>query len=216
MKRNSIPLVVLVLGMIATNSLANPLPELWCDWENGETIAFAVGTGVPPILATNAIPPVLAPGYGSQYSLRLEDNSPSGTPYAVIAYFYNLNTGDEIKAGFWRYDTTPAAAPSCRIWGHWNDSLPQDIEANDGSAGGNSDYGNGTGWEYTEHTWIVPAGHTGLAIEVRTYSNAGDVVWIDNLQILSFGSNSTIWTPCLGEIVDTKQASFDALKSLYR
>ena len=72
--------------------------------------------------------------YSGMYSLQLTDNAPSGTPQAFAAALWNLQDGDVITAGFWRYDDTPASAPSCRIWGHWNDDLPADINGYSGSA----------------------------------------------------------------------------------
>ena len=47
----------------------------------------------------------------------------------------SVRAGDVVSAGFWRYDDTPDGAPSVRIWGHWNDSLPADPDGYDGSAG---------------------------------------------------------------------------------
>lgn len=213
MKLTIMVISVLMMGAMAVQ--ANPLPDPWCDWESGETVAYVYGTGEPAIFATVTEPPIQAPDYPGSMALRLEDNSPSGTPYAVVAYLYGLSDGAQVTAGFWRYDDTPDAAPSCRIWGHWNDSLPDDVEAYDGSAGGNSEYGTGEGWDYVEHTWTVEDGHTGLVIEARVYSNAGDVVYIDNLYI-DPPVPCTIWTPCYGEIVDTDETSMDALKALYR
>ena len=199
---------MLVIGIAS----ANPLPGIWCEWENGETAFALVGTGDPAIIATNVADP--DPVYAGLHSLRLEDNSPSGTPEAWVAYLYNLNNGDEVTVGFWRYDITPSDAPSLRIWGHWADGLPGDLETENGSAGGNSDYGLGEGWDYVEHTWTVADGHTGLVIEARVYSNAGDTVWIDELVVMP-PQNCTIVTPCM-TVVDTEKSTFGALKAGYR
>lgn len=215
MKSLKTMLFAVLLILAASSALANPLPDPWCDWEGDATVAYVYGTGDPAIFATVAAPPVQAPDYPGSMALRLEDNSPSGTPYAVVAYIHGLSDGDQVTAGFWRYDDTPGAAPSCRIWAHWNDALPGDVENYDGSAGGNSEYGPGEGWDYVEHTWTVADGHTGLVIEARVYSNAGDVVYIDNLYI-NPPATCTIWTPCYGNIVDTDQTAMDALKALYR
>jgi hypothetical protein len=40
----------------------------------------------------------------------------------------------------------------------------------------------------------VVDGHTGLVIEVRTYSSPGDVVWIDDLSVTA-PDGATIHTP---------------------
>jgi hypothetical protein len=88
-----------------------------------------------------------------------------------VAWILGLSDGDEVTASFWRYDITPGSTPpSCRIWGHWNDD-PEDVYGYSGSAGGNNDYGPGTGGDMVEHTWTVEEGHTGLVGEVRTYSD---------------------------------------------
>ena len=56
-----------------------------------------------------------------------------------------------------------------------------------GSAGGNSDYGPGTGWDQTGCTWTFDDGladdRDGLLIVARTYSNPGDTVWVDELYV---------------------------------
>ncbi len=145
-----------------------------CGWEGTDTILGSYGD----IIASIDTDPVYA---GSQ-SLKLEDDMASGTPQAFIAWVTGLDDGDTVSASFWRYDVTPSSAPSCRIWAHWNDD-PEDINGYDGSAGGQSDYGPGTGWDMAEWEWTVIEGHTGLVIEVRTYSNPGDIVWIDDLTV---------------------------------
>jgi hypothetical protein len=204
-----IALTLAVCGLTAPAG-ANPVPDIFCGFEGGETVLDLFGTGEPPILAEN----VGDVFYGGDSSLRLIDNSPSGTPQAYIAYIWGLTDGQEITAGFWRYDDTPGAAPSCRIWGHWNDELPENPGGYNGSAGGNSDYGPGTGWDETTHTWTVEGGHTGLVIEVRVYSNAGDTVWIDDLWILPPGE-CTIQTPC-EIVVPVRTTTFSEVKALYR
>jgi hypothetical protein len=178
------------------------------DWEGTYTVLGLYGTGDPPILATLGSPP--DPLHGQ--SLRLEDNSPSGTPQAYIAWVKGLSDGDAVQACFQRYDTSPGASPSCRIWGHWNDD-PGDINGYAGSAGGNGDYGPGEGWDAACHEWVVADGHTGLVIEVRTYSSPGDVVWIDELEVTA-PDHAEIVTPETEVPVDS--ATWSAIKALYR
>ena len=147
-------------------------------WEDGGTVL-----GVFPdaeMICTNVSAP--DPVHSGDYSLKCEDASPSTTPQGYIAWITGLQDGDTVTGSFWRYDVTPSASPSCRIWGHWNDD-PMDVMGYDGSASGNSDYGLGLGWDETSYTWNV-SGHTGLVIEVRTYSNPGDTVWIDDLTVI--------------------------------
>lgn len=159
-------------------------------WEGTGTVLGLTGTGNPPILVSLVNDPV----HGGSQSLRLEDNSPTGTPQAFVAWITGLSDGDEVTAGIWRYDTTPGTQPpSCRIWGHWNDN-PDNIYGYNGSAGGNSSYGPGTGWDMVEHSWTVSEGHTGLVVVIRTYSEPGDTVFIDDLTVTA-PPGATIWTP---------------------
>ncbi len=159
-------------------------------WETDDTVLGLYGSGTPPILVSLVSDPV----HSGTQSLRLEDNSPDGTPQAYVAWIVGLSDGDQVTASFWRYDTTPGSTPpSCRIWGHWNDD-PEDLFGFNGSAGGNSSYGPGTGWDMAEHTWTVEGGHTGLVVEVRTYSEPGDTVFIDDMTITA-PDGAIIWTP---------------------
>lgn len=145
-----------------------------CGWEGTDTILGSYGD----IIASIATDPV----YTGSQSLKLEDDMASGTPQAFVGWVTGLDDGDTVSASFWRYDVTPSSAPSCRIWGHWNDD-PADINGYNGSAGGQSEYGPGTGWDMAEYEWTVVDGHTGLVIEVRTYSSPGDIVWVDDLTV---------------------------------
>ena len=153
------------------------------------------------------------PVYDGDRALRIEDTLPSGTPQAFVAFVYGLEDGDQVTAGFWRYDDTPDGSPSCRIWGHWNDELPDNPDGYSGSAG-HLDYGTGTGWEWTEYTWTVVDGHTGLVIECRTYSSPGDTVWIDGLEIIP-PEDCVVQTPC-ELVVGTESQTLTDVKSLFR
>jgi hypothetical protein len=176
----------LVIALAASVALAGTET---CGWEGSGTVLALYGTGTPAMIVSLVSSPV----HGGAQSLELEDNSPTGTPEAYIAWIVGLIDGDEVTASFWRYDTTPGASPSCRIWAHWNDD-PTDVTVRNGSAGGNTDYGPGTGWDMTEYTWTVVDGHTGLVIVARTYSEAGDIVWIDDLTVTA-PTGTTIFTP---------------------
>lgn len=136
---------------------------------------------------------VADPVHGGSQSLEIERLSESTTPQAYVAWITGLSDGDEVTASFWRYDVTPGTSPSCRIWAHWNDD-PNNVNGHNGSAGGNSDYGPGTGWDETSHTWTVVDGHIGLVIEARVYSNPGDIVWIDDMTVTAPGT-ATIYLP---------------------
>jgi hypothetical protein len=173
--------LLLVFAAVCLMATAGYAYEMSYGWEDCGTVLgmYPEGTGV--IAGT-----VGDPVHSGLWSLQLTDNAASGTPQAYVAYVYGLTAGDSVYCEFWRYDDTPGTAPSCRIWAHWNDSYPPDMNAYDGSAGGNSDYGPGLGWDLASHSWIVPPDsvpHFGIMIECRTYSNSGDVVWIDDLYI---------------------------------
>ena len=156
-----------------------PTRTISYDWEDGGTI---LGSYLD-IEPNNVCSP--EPVYEGKSSLKLVDKTASGTPQAYLAWITGLEDGDKITAGFWQYDVTPDAAPSCRIWGHYTSDV-DNIDSFIGSAGGNDSYGTGTGWEYLENTWIFDSAggtRTGFVVEVRTYSNPDDTVWIDNLKV---------------------------------
>ena len=204
---------LIMLALVAALALpAAAQDTIYCGWEDGTATVLGLypadGSGM---IATNVMSP--DPVYAGDHALKLEDTLESGTPQAYIAFVYGLEDGDEVTAGFWRYDDTPDGSPSCRIWGHWNDELPENPDGYSGSASGNSDYGTGTGWEWTEYTWTVADGHTGLVIEVRTYSNPGDIVWIDGLEIYP-PEDCMVETPC-EEVVGTQSTTLSDLKSLF-
>jgi len=210
--KRTIVLGLLLVGFVLS-ATANPLPSVGCWWEDPSTTVLGLfGTGDPPIIATNVTAP--DPVFEGERSLRLEDNSPSGTPQAFLCYIWDLNDGDVVTAWFMRYDDTPTSAPSCRIWGHWNDELPDNPEGYSGSAGGNSDYGADEGWGLLEHTWTVEGGHTGLVIEVRTYSSPGDVVWIDAFEVIP-PDDCVVQTPEM-LVVGTESQTLSDVKALFR
>lgn len=181
-------LMMLALALLCSAASAGTVTY---GWEDGATVLSLYGDGTPPIIVTNVGAP--DPVHGGSYSLLLEDNSPTGTPQAYLAFIVGLQDGDEVTASFWRYDTTPGASPSCRVWAHWNDTFCN-IDGYNGSASGNDDYGPGTGWDETSWTYTVADGHTGLVIECRTYSNPGDSVWIDDMTITA-PDHAVIFTP---------------------
>ncbi len=135
------------------------------------------------------------PVFAGDHSLKLVDNGATGiTPQGYLAWVTGLTTGDIVTASFWRYDTTPGSGPSARIWAHWNDN-PGDLMGFNGSASGNSDYGPGTGWDQTSYSWTVSSPHTGLVIEVRTYTDAGHTVWLDDLAVTIPDTASVVLMP---------------------
>ncbi len=169
---------VLVCAALVCGAPAWAQQTMTHGWEDGTSTIIGQYSDIDAFNVT-APDPV---NTGSR-SLKLVDQAASGTPQAFVAWITGLNDGDVVTASFARYDDTPSAAPSCRIWAHYNDD-PSDVTGYDGSAGGNSDYGLGAGWDLASHSWTMADGHSGLIIEVRTYSNAGDTVWIDDLEVI--------------------------------
>lgn len=209
-------MALLLLAFVATlavTAVANPIPVITCGWEDpGNTVLGLFPADGSGMIVTNVTAP--DPVFDGDRALRVEDTQASGTPQAYIAFVYGLEDGDQVTAGFWRYDDTPDASPSCRIWGHWNDELPGNPDGYSGSASGNLDYGLGLGWDYTEYTWTVADGHTGLVIELRTYSSPGDTVWIDNLEIIP-PEDCVVQTPC-ELVVGTESQTLSDVKALFR
>jgi hypothetical protein len=210
MRKLIVVLAVLALGVCPALASLH-----YYSWEDEGTILGLNGSnldGSPAIYAT-------AVGWEEQvrtgnFALKLEDNLASGTPQAFLAFVWDLQPNDTVSALFWRYDDTPAAAPSCRLWGHWNDSLPSDYFGYDGSASGQSDYGTGGGWDLAMFDFINTDGHTGLVIECRTYSNPGDTIFIDDMEIM-IPDHASIMIPNAG-FVGTEARSFGAVKALFR
>ena len=207
-------LLMIVVGLCLTAGLAQAGTFTY-GWEDGGTVLGFYGTNADEtdimfVTAVGAPDPVHA-GAGS---LKIEDNMLSGTPQAFVAYVWGLELNDTVSASFWRYDVTPGAAPSCRIWGHWNDDLPDDYFVYSGSADGQSDYGPGTGWDQAMFDFVNAAGNTGLVIQCRTYSNPGDIVYIDDLEV-TIPDHASIILPN-ASFVDTEESSFGSVKALYR
>ncbi|MBD3317386.1 MAG: hypothetical protein GF344_16480 [Chitinivibrionales bacterium] len=168
----------LFVGAVLVSGTAFGAQTVNYGWEDGETILGKYGNVSESLVSS--------PVHGGSKSLQLTDSSSSGpsTPQAYVAWVKDLQNGDTVTASFWRYDVTPGSSPSCRIWGHYT-SDTGDIDSYAGSASGNSGYGPGEGWDKTSYTWVYDGtgDHTGLVIEVRTYSNDGDVVWVDDLEV---------------------------------
>ncbi len=176
-------------------------------WEDGGTILGQFGD----LTATNVTAP--DPVYAGEHSLHVLDGAASGTPQAFVAWITGLTDGDVIDACFWRYDTTPGASPSCRIWGHYT-PVGGTIDDYAGSAGGNDDYGPGEGWDEVCHSWTFDSdtgARDGLIVEVRTYSSAGDEVWLDDLTVTA-PDGTTITVPLVTPVAE---CTWSAIKALY-
>ncbi|MAE68994.1 MAG: hypothetical protein CME06_00840 [Gemmatimonadetes bacterium] len=197
--------LLVLSGALLMAGGAGAIETLDCDWEGTETVlGMFPDAGLTATLVGDPI-------HGGTQSLELERLAAS-TPQAYIGFVWGLQDGDVVTAGYWRYDVSPDAAPSTRIWGHWNDDLPADLTGYNGSAGGNSDYGTGEGWDYTEYTWTVVDGHTGLGIEARIYSNPGDIVWIDDLHIEA-PDGACVMVPGQNPCVGVQEISWSKMKA---
>ena len=201
--------LAVVLGVCAMGAFVANAGTVSYGWEDGVGTVLAVYPA-GQMIATNVGAP--DPIHTGDRSLKLEDNAASGTPQAYVAWITGLADGDVVEASIWRYDTTPSTSPSCRIWGHWNDD-PNDVNGYDGSAGGNEDYGPGEGWDQTLWSWVVADGHTGLVIEIRTYSNPGDVVWVDDMTVAA-PNHATIIVP--EAVSPVHETSWSTIKEFYR
>jgi len=202
--------IILIVAPVDADVIT--VTESWESWY-WDFILGCYGMGNPPVLAWAVSDAPCEPVDGTQV-LRLTYNALSGTPEAYVAWVRELLPGDTVEASLWRYDDTPDTLPSCYIWGHWNDD-PYDVDARNGSAGGNGDCGPGTGWDQTSWTWTVPAEsqHTGLVVEVRVSGHMGAMVWIDQM-IVSAPSHADIQVP--GNVSPVESSSWGRIKGSYR
>jgi hypothetical protein len=186
------------------------------DWENGATVLTIFPAGEMICTSVTAPDPVM----NGIYSLKCEDADPSGTPDAYVAWVDGLVEGQVVTAGFWVYDDSAGVSPSGRIWAKYT-APGGDVDSYAGSAGGNSAYSAGTGWEYLSWSWTFddgavppdPPTRGGLAIAVRTYSNPGDTVWLDHFDI-SYPDGAILHLPEPASPVES--ASWTNIKALYR
>ena len=148
------------------------------DWEDGGTILGSYGN---LSYALNVLDPL---GSGSNV-LEINEDPLSGTPQAFVAWITGLTDGDEITGSFWGLGDGVTDSKT-RIWGHYT-TAGGDIDAYDGSAGGNNAY-SGAEWTFLEKTWTFngdDGNHGGLVIEARLYSYSGGsyTAWIDDINV---------------------------------
>ena len=210
-------LMLLALAALVVPAIAQQTATF--GWDGVDVLALGYyGTPVDgdyPILASLE-DGTEVPVFDGSHSLKAVDHASDGTPQLFAAFVHNLRPGDEVYGQVYRYDITPTTAPSGRIWGHWNDSLGEpweDIAQYDGSASGQGSYGEDEGWGPVEYTWVVPEGHQGLIIELRTYSVAGDTVWFDNLTVTA-PDHAFIRFPG-DEPVGTQETTLSSVKALF-
>jgi hypothetical protein len=217
-------LFVIALVLIAVPAFAQQ--TLNYSWEDGGTILTSYGnlvddtnvsgaqTGDDSVGGTYTCPGAV----DGTYYLHVAEEPIGGTPEAFVAWVTGLQEGDIVDAMFYGYDVTPGASPSLRIWGGYT-SDPLDVDSYHGSAGGNSDYTAGTGWDLVSHSWTFNAdggNHDGLTIKARLYSGSvgprGDF-WVDDVTVTA-PLHATIHFPEGG--VPVEDSSWASIKALYR
>ena len=157
-------------------------------WEESSTVLAVYGNGNPDLEYTT-------PVYAGSQSLEFYESPLGGTPQAIICWIQNLDEGDTVAASFYVYDDTPGSSPSGRIWGHYNVDY-SDPSNYDGSAGGNSTYSSGIGWEQLSFEWTIDADslHAGLMIEGRIYSSSEfDTLWFDQMEVTAPDGATIVW-----------------------
>lgn len=150
-------------------------------------------------------------------SLAIEETG-SGTAQIYVAWITNLSEGDVVDASFDVYDPSlidgDSVYPRTRIWAHY--SLEDDINAYDGSAGGNDEYSDGLGWTNLGWSWTIPEGKVALVIEVRPYGadpyDQG-YNWVDNLCV-SIPDHAYLHFPGTGP-VGVEASDWSAVKALF-
>ena len=155
-------------------------------WEDGGTILGSYGN---LSYAANVLDPM---GLGSNV-LEINEDPISGTPQAFVAWITGLTDGDVITGSFWGLGDGVTDSKA-RIWGHYT-TAGGDIDAYDGSAGGDSSY-SGADWTFLDHEWTFNGdggNHDGLVIEARLYSYSGGSgsAWIDDIDVSVFDADGS-------------------------
>ena len=167
-------------------------------WEDGGTILGSYGNLVDAenVGETDGVDP-----HDGDYMLTVSEDPIDGTPQAFIAWVTDISAGDAITACFYGYDTTAAASPSMRVWGSW--SANNDINSYAGSADGNEEYTDGTGWDQVCHTFSTTqenweAGEA-LVVQARLYSSSSGPdptkYFMDLVSVETTSSTATIHFP---------------------
>jgi|GEM_PF-2489217 len=148
------------------------------DWEDGTSTALGI-YGNANLVNTGDLQ------FSGTRCLKYWEDPVSGTPQAFIWWVTDCAVGDTIDASFYVWDSTPGASPSGRIWGHYTSNT--DVDDYAGSAGGNSTYSSGIGWEKLEHQWVFDSDSTGFVVEARIYSGSAgsqdSIIFVDYAEI---------------------------------
>ena len=207
MKRNLV-MALCACGLMASASAQAATFSATYGWEDGAgTILGSYGNLVNPANVTTGdeisnslvITAGVTPNSGSQM-LTVSESPHASTPQAYVAYIENLNAGDVVDASFFGWDSTAAASPSLRIWGHYADN--GDVTSYAGSAGGNDTYTDGSGWSSVGYSYVMPSAGA-LVIEARLYSSPSTAdpalssYFIDDMtiEVTTESSTAQITTP---------------------
>jgi len=167
-------------------------------WEDGGTVLGSYGNlaNVLNVGETNGVTP-----YDGDYMLTVSEDPVDGTPQAFIAWVTDISAGDEIEACFYGYDTTAGSSPSMRVWGSWSSN--DDINSYAGSADGNEEYTDGSGWDQVCHTFSTSQANweegEALVVQARLYSSSSSSeavqYYIDLVEINTTSTTATINFP---------------------
>lgn len=174
-------------------------------WEDGGTVLGTYESNITNIANVSSgvmtgTGTIVTPQSGSGM-LTATEHPHYGTPQLFLAFITGLTDGDIVDAKFFGFDETESFMPSLRIWGHY--ALSGDVTSYMGSAGGDSAYTAGTGWNSVSHSWTFDSAigtRDALVIEARLYStpitdeDASTAFFIDNLTVVA-PDRATIFLP---------------------
>lgn len=156
-------------------------------WEDGGTVLGSFG-GFNSENYTAGDPAFV---YSGNSSLFVYEEPLGGTPQGYVAFITGLSDGDVIDASFFAWDDTPGTNPSLRIWGHY--ALSSDIDAYEGSAGGNNTFSGENIWTQLSHSWTFDSNggtRDALVVEVRIYSSDGaNFGYVDDVAVSVTGAD---------------------------
>jgi hypothetical protein len=124
-------------------------------------------------------------------SLKLIDNDTYNSDaiygeQAYICFINGLQEGDVIQGSFWRYNESLTAG--CRISANYAKNGDTTFGGYF-SDGDNTNAGIGTTgvWEKVSYSWVFSAGknpNTGIMVLARNYRDAGDICYVDDLEVI--------------------------------
>ena len=178
---------VVALAATATIASAGTVVSGSYGWEDGGTVLGSFGN----FNSSNYTAGDAAFVYSGNRSLFVYEEPISGTPQGYVAFITGLTDGDVIDADFFAWDDTPGTNPSLRIWGHY--ALSSDIDAYEGSAGGNNTFSGENVWTNLSHSWTFDSNggtRDALVVEVRIYSSDGaNFGYVDDVSVSVTGAD---------------------------